>query len=144
MSRIVSFRGQVDNGDILQIPLSTRDGSTGYRIAKFQCMLEGFEDAEMVIKIYTIKQTTTSHNVDFNDQTLLAAALISGSASAEANPEDQTIIFDNMIFNQDLYITGDKNSTARAVNWYIELEQMPLALDESTVATLKNIRNTGT
>jgi hypothetical protein len=139
---IKSFRGQVDDGDILRVQLSTRDGSMGYRIVKFQCMLEGFEDAEMVVKVYTVKQTTTSHNVDFNDQTLLAAALISGSASAEANPEDQTIIFDNMIFNQDLYITGDKNSTARAVNWHIEVEQVKLDLNENTVATLKNIRNT--
>jgi hypothetical protein len=138
---IKSFRGQVDDGDILKVSLSTTDGSIGYRIVKFQCMLAGFENAEMVVKIYSVNQTTTSHTIDFNDQTLLAAALISGSASAEAYPEDQTIIFDNVIFNQDIYITGDKNSTANLVNWHIELEQVKLDLTENTVATLKDIRN---
>jgi len=138
---IKSFRGQVDDGDIITVPLSTKTGSKGYRIVKFQCMLAGFENAEMVIKVYTIPQTTTSHTVDFNDPTLLAAALISGSDSAEANPEDQTIIFDNMVFNQDIYITGDKNSTATLVNWHIELEEVKLDLNDNTLATLKDIRN---
>ena len=32
-------------------------------------------------------------------------------------------------------------TSGEPVNYYIELEQMPLALDENTVATLKDIRN---
>ena len=50
-----------------------------------------------------------------------------------------TIIFDQEIFNQDIYITCA--STDGAINYYIELEVMDLALDEATVATLKDVRN---
>ena len=138
---IKTFRGQIGDEEIKAIQLSTRDGTMGYRIVKFECMLGGFESAEMVIKVFSVPQTSTSHNIDFSDQTLLAAALVSGSASGEIYPEDQVIIFDNVTFNQDIYLTGDKNSTAHLVNWHLELEQVKLDLNENTVATLKDIRN---
>jgi len=142
MSRIISYRGKIGDGEQDTIPLHTNDGKTGYKIIKFQCMLTGFENAEMVIKIYKVKQTLPyGHTIDFEDLTLLAAALVSGSASAEIYPEDQTIIFDNEIFNQDIYITGDKNSTATDVNYYIELEQIDLTEDQALVAIVKNLRN---
>jgi len=141
MNRIISYRGKIGDGEQDTIPLHTNDGKTGYKIVKFQCMLTGFENAEMVVKIYKVKQAATSHTVDFEDVTLLAAALVSGSASAEIYPEDQTIIFDNQIFNQDIYITGDKNSTANDVNYYIELEQVKLTEDQALVAIVKNLRN---
>ena len=43
-----------------------------------------------------------------------------------------------MIFNQDIYVT---NYGSGAMNYYIELEQIKLDLNENTVATLKDIRN---
>jgi len=52
-----------------------------------------------------------------------------------------TIIFDHEIFNQDIYVTHWSDSGADACNYYIELEQVKLSVDESTVATLKDIRN---
>ena len=46
-------------------------------------------------------------------------------------------------FNQDIYVTMKDSSTGESCNYYIELEQMKLNLDEQTVATLKDIRNVG-
>jgi len=43
-----------------------------------------------------------------------------------------------MTFNQDVYVTA---ATDESINYYIEMEQVKLALDENTVATLKDIRN---
>ena len=41
-----------------------------------------------------------------------------------------------------IYITyTDNDSSDITINYYIELEQVKLALDENTVATLKDIRN---
>ena len=52
------------------------------------------------------------------------------------------IVFDNMKFNQDIFVTNvDGGAENRAINYYIELEQVKLRLDENTVATLKDIRN---
>ena len=47
-----------------------------------------------------------------------------------------------MKFNQDIFVTCDTGSTSgESCNYYIELEQIKLDLNENTVATLKDIRN---
>jgi hypothetical protein len=45
------------------------------------------------------------------------------------------------LFNQDIYISNVDSIGSNAMNYYIELEQSTLSLDENTVATLKDIRN---
>ena len=67
--------------------------------------------------------------------------MISGSSSAEANPEDRSIIFDKEIINQDIFITAAVSSSADPTNYYLELEQIKLDSNETAVATLKNIKN---
>ena len=47
-------------------------------------------------------------------------------------------IFDNMTFNQDIYVTA--TSTDGNMNYYVELEQVKLSKDEAAVATLKDMR----
>ena len=50
------------------------------------------------------------------------------------------IVFDQTVFNQDIYITHKDVSIGQAVNYYLELEQVKLAKDEAAVATLKDMR----
>ena len=138
---IKSFRGLIADGVQDTIVLHTNDGSMGYKITKFQCMQDGFGNSEMVIKIYKVSQSTIDNAITFDDNTLLGACMISGSAGGEGAPEDITIIFDNEIFNQDIYITASVSSSSDGINYYLELEQVKLDLSESTVATLKDIRN---
>jgi hypothetical protein len=139
---IKSFRGNIIDGVVDTIPLHTNDGSTGYRIVKFECMFENHAglSTESTFKIYSIKQTTVDASINFSDQTLLAAAFIENS-SATTTFGGKTIIFDNMIFNQDIYVTYSEAGNAQSGNYYIELEQIKLDLNENTVATLKDIRN---
>ena len=95
-------------------------------------------------------QSAASTTVDFSDQTLLAAAFLRQDADA-ANITGRMggdIIFDNVVFNQDIFITL-KNATppaggtasTQACNYMLKLEQVKLDLNENTVATLKDIRN---
>jgi len=137
-----SFRGQIANNTIDIISLHTNDGSVGYRIKKFEIMPTSPHDTpyENIVQIFSIEQTAASSTMDFSDNTLLAAGFMSGSASTN-NSEDMHIVFDNTTFNQDIYITNLAPDTATAANYYIELEQIKLGLDENTVATLKDIRN---
>jgi len=139
---IKSFRGMLADGGQDTILLHTPDGSIGYRIIKFQLMPKepGEEHHEHTVKIYKIQQTTVDNTIDFNDQTLLGAAYYQDAASQD-NPSSRDIIFDTEIFNQDLYITGFDSVGAVPINYYIELEQFKLDLNENTVATLKDIRN---
>ena len=137
---IKSFRGKIADADIDTVPLSTNNGSTGYKIVKFEVI--GQEpmgsDQEAVIKIYSIPQTTATNTIDFSDNTLLAVAFYENDANT-AYFGGTSIIFDNTKFNQDIYITNQ--SSTGSINYYIELEQVKLSLDENTVATLKDIRN---
>jgi len=144
---IKSFRGQVAHLAQDTIVLHTADGSTGYRIVKFEIITErpGTTDYEHVVKIFKVSQGSPPNIVeaiDFNDQTLLAAGYTEGGAATNFIGNPQTIIFDLDVFNQDLYITNfDAKGSNLACNYYIELEQMKLDLSENTVATLKDIRN---
>ena len=58
-----------------------------------------------------------------------------------AGEANATVVFDNMTFNQDIDITMVDVNGTQAGNYYIELEQIKLDLNENTVATLKDIRN---
>ena len=138
---IKTFRGLMANDTQDTIVLHTNDGSTGYRIKKFEIIgITENVDYETSVKIYKISQTTLTDEIDFSDNTLLAAGLYGDSTSGTARPT-QIIIFDQEVFNQDIYVTHKATSGSTAMNYYIELEQVKLDLGENTVATLKDIRN---
>ena len=146
MSKMKSFRGKlvttVAAGVVSDvIPLSTNNGSTGYRIKKLELMgSNGNETYESVVEIHSINKSTNGI-VDFQDQTLLAAGLYQ-DASTNGILADTQIIFDNITFNQDIYISYIESGPATTgINYHIELEQIKLDLNENTVATLKDIRN---
>ena len=138
---IKSFRGKLADDTQQTIALSTNNGATGYKIVKFEVMSpDANSNVEAVLKIYKIKQTTNTSDVDFSDNTLLAAALINDTTDRNYMPIP-IVTFDNEIFNQDIYITNKGQDNPSSVNYYIELEQVKLDLTENTVATLKDIRN---
>jgi len=142
MSKIKSFRGLIANEGIETITLHTNTGSTGYKIKKIQLYPNkpGDEHYLSAVKIYTIPQTAADEITDFSDNTLLAAAFFQDN-SDKAYPADLDVVFDNMTFNQDIYITHKSKSGTASINYYIELEVVKLDLNENTVATLKDIRN---
>ena len=147
-----SFKGKIINGGQDKVSLSTNNGSIGYQIKKLQLIpaIPGdTTDTEYVVKVYSIEQTSVptgaggdKATVDLADQTLLAVAYYQDGVSV-SNNSSIDIIIDNMKFNQDIFITCTNNAAAGTdeCNYYIELEQVRLALDENTVATLKDIRN---
>jgi len=140
---IKTFRGLIADGGQDTIVLHTNDGSTGYRIKKFQTIstFPGSADVELITKIYKVKQASITGGIDFSDNKLLGVAYY---ADGNTNTEiaHTIILFDNEIFNQDIYVTSKEQSgTGAAINYYLELEQVKLDLNESTVATLKDIRN---
>ena len=145
---IKTFRGSLIDVQTETISLHTNTGSTGYRIKRFEAIGNdpGNKTYEVVLKIFTIPQTgTPDSQIDFSDQTLLACLFYQNGAANNDNYELQ-IFFDNMTFNQDIYITchDSHNSPTTAgvhTNYIIELETVKLAIDENTVATLKDIRN---
>jgi len=139
---IKTFRGLIADGAQDTIVLHTNNGSTGYRIVKFEVLSNNPTGAnvETVVQVWSVAQTTLVVTIDFSNQELLAVAYFS-NASAPPNRTTDVIIFDDRIFNQDIYVTVKGGASTDSMNYHLELEQMKLALDENTVATLKDIRN---
>ena len=138
---VKTFRAQLADGGQDRIRLSTIKGKVGYRIAKFEVMgPDASEQIESALKIYTEKQTTINHTINFTDNSLLAAAVITQSSTMQNYPEDTSVIFDQEIFNQDIYITLKGADYTANVNYYLELEVIPLDDAGAEYTTLKDIR----
>jgi len=143
-NRILSYRGKLVDGGQETILLSTKKGEIGYRITKFQIMMEqpGNTAQESLVQIFKEEQATvptSAGTVDFSDNRLLGAAF----QDTNVHPSE-IIIFDQEIFNQDIYITYTDNGsgTNEDANYYLELEVIKLDESQAMVATLKDIRNT--
>jgi len=141
-NRILSYRGLLTDGAQDTILLSTKKGEIGYRIIKFQAMpnTPGIVNQESVMKVYTKEQSTYDAVVDFSDTTLLGCVYLKQGESP-TTPSTLQVIFDQKIFNQDIYITHKDASTAEDCNYYLELEVIKLDESQAMVATLKDIRN---
>ena len=145
---IKTFRGLIASGSQDTVVLHTNDGAIGYRIVKFEMFTNtpGIgNNAEHVIKIYKVTQTLAGIDgvVDFSENTLVGAGFLPVKTSEFT--QESIVTFDNEIFNQDIYVThSDIGGNSIPCNYYIELEQIKLDLNENTVATLKDIRNVTT
>jgi len=141
---VKTFRGLLADGGQDRIRLSTIKGKVGYRIIKFQTVLKnwGTITAECVMKIYKKEVTTVDGVIDFTDSDLLASNVFSYNSSGNIAGDQSVIIFDNQVFNQDIYITNDVDSDT-PVNYYIELEVIPLDDKSAEYETIKDLRTRG-
>jgi len=141
---IKTFRGLLASGGTDTILLHTNNGAIGYRIVKFEILTPnpGTTDYEHIMKIWKTSGEAADETIDFSDNKLLAAAFSEGQGTSQDSGNTLSVIFDKEIFNQDIFVTQiDTKGGDTACNYYIELEQVKLNLDENTVATLKDIRN---
>ena len=140
---IKTFRGLMQDDTQDTIVLHTNNGSTGYRIAKFEVIgLDGNTAYENTIQIWSVSQATNPSSIDLSNQEVIAAGILQQTTASQSSAWDR-IVIDNMVFNQDIFIThkGISAGIGNPVNYYLELEQVKLDLGENTVATLKDIRN---
>ena len=141
---IKSFKGQLADGGMETIRLATNNGLMGYKIHKFQLMVNEFGGTsnEHTVQLFTYEQAAASAVVNFDNSELLGAAQISNSSNGASYPPGIQVVFDNVKFNQDIYITHVDNAASDPINYYLELEQVKLSVDEAAVATLKDMRGT--
>ena len=139
---IKTFRGMMLTAEQDRIRLSTKKGKIGYQIKTFQVITKtpGAADAEYVAKIFKISQSSVSGTVDFSDGNLLGVAFIS-DANSIAYTGYETIIFDQEVFNQDIYVTmHEVGGSDVGCNYYLELETTTLTDNAAAVSTLRDIR----
>ncbi len=138
---VKTYRGLLADGAQDRIKLQTITGKVGYRIVKFDIIgPDANENIESTVKIYKEEQSSIDDKIDFSDNSLLAAATMSGTTSSTYNTAAQVIVFDQEIFNQDIYVTLKGADYTSDMNYYIELEVIPLSSDQAAITTVKAIR----
>jgi hypothetical protein len=142
---VKTFRGLLADGAQDRIRLSTIKGKVGYRIVKFKLFPyqpgQGSNETESIFKVYSVSQSTIDRVVDFSDTTLLAAGFVNNYTDAQQYPVAVVTVFDNMTFNQDIYVTHENGHTdAVPCNYYLEVETIALSEQGAEYTTLKDIR----
>jgi hypothetical protein len=140
---VKTFRGILADDQQDRIRLSTIRGKMGYRIIKFQGVPKApmTLDQENVLKIYKSNQSTIDGDVNFTDSDLLAVCLVKFTADSAVPSLGSSVIFDNEIVNQDIYVTHEDVAAGnRDCNYYIELEVIPLDDSGAEYTTLKDMR----
>ena len=143
MSKTISYKGQIPMGEQDRIRLRTIQGKVGYRITKFSTLSSapGTTDHEIVTKIFKTEQLGGTATVDFTDSDLMGVSYYKEGDSNGNVMAYESIIFDNEVVNQDIFVTMlDATGATVAGNYYIELEAMPLSDLETTKLTLQSIR----
>ena len=143
---IKTFRGLLADDGQDRIRLSTMRGKVGYRIGKLELIYYDptGDTAETVVCIWKTEQSTLTDKIDFTDSDLLAGSFMEANSTDGYYPIEQIIIFDREVFNQDIYITNKPGQSAsNGVNYYLELEVMPLDDTIAEYTTIKDLRTRG-
>ena len=139
---VKTFRGLLADSAQERIYLSTPKGMMGYKIINFRIITQNPATVavEGVYKITKTELTTIDATIDFSSTDLLAVGFYTANTSP-TNPHVEDIIFDNQIFNQDIFISyKDAYGSTEPGNYYIELETIPLTEMGAEYTTLKDIR----
>jgi hypothetical protein len=138
---VKTFRGSLADGTEDRIRLSTIKGKVGYKIVKFQTIAADPAGAstKSVTQMWKTSQSSIGGAINFSDSDLLAAAYISHNLTSGAGSYNY-VVFDNEIFNQDIFVSSAANPGP--VNYYIELEVIPLDDAGAEYTTLKDMRQT--
>jgi len=123
-----SFRGLLVDGGQQRIRIQGATGEIAWRITSFQVMApSAAENIESVVKIYREEQDTPDLTINFNNNELLGAAVISQSATMQNYPDDTSVIFDRDLFVRNIYVTLKGADYTADVNYYIELEEVKVS-----------------
>ena len=139
---IKTFRGRLTDDSQNRVRLSTKKGKIGYKILKFEIMPQLPHSVQQVsvVQVFKVDQSANiSGTVDFSDGNLLAAAI--GYFGTFSDPQQTSItMFEQEIFNQDIYVTHVYVKSNQACNYYLELEVVSLTDNAAAVSTLRYIR----
>jgi len=140
---VKTFRGLLADAAQDRIRLQTIKGKVGYRIVKFELfpLNPGTASQESVVEVTKTSTATTGLAVNFTDTDLLAVGYLLNHLTATDNPAYMNTIFDNEMFNQDIYVMHNDVKGTASCNYYLELEVIPLDDAGAEYTTLKDMRS---
>ena len=145
---IKAFRGMLADGAEERIKLKTIEGKVGYRMIKLELLPydPAGQDSESIVKVYDAAQGGGDPNIDFTDSNLLGAAFYRTGAhhGSGGGSSDPVVILERKIFNQDIFINHkDESAAPNAMNYYLELEVIPLSDGAAEFTTIQSLRSSG-
>jgi len=142
-NRILSYRGLLEDGGQDTILLSTKKGEIGYRLIKFKLLphTPGDVNQDSTVQIFTVEQAAAVQTINFSETTLLGAATYGSDDATYSNNDSRAVIFDNVIINQDIFVTHKDQASSESINYYMELEVIKLSEHDAMVTTIQSIRN---
>ena len=134
MSKIKTFRGLLNDLQQDRIYLAGGEVDKGYKITKFELIAAApaSQDSVNIVKITTTKQSTPTAAIDFNDDSLLAAGVMQ-STSSYAYGEYTAVVFDQVVVNQDILVTGIDVDGGEPINYLIHMEEVKINDREAAV-----------
>jgi len=135
--KVHSFRGLLADGGQDEINLERSTLNLAYRIIKFELLPNqiGAGGGEHTCIISRESSLAATNTVDFSDPDLLGAGFINNSTASHTSPIVLISIFDNVLFSRNIFVSQYDNDGDRALNYYIELEEVPVT--PSTLMQLK-------
>jgi hypothetical protein len=142
---IKTFRGLLADGEQEIIRLSTKKGKVGYKIVSLEIIQQSpgtaGQDNEGLVQVFKVKQSSIPATIDFSDGNLLAMGFYAGNPAADQNPNDMIVVFDNEVFNQDIFICyKDIRGVGDKMNYMLKLETFTMTDNATAVSTLRDIR----
>jgi hypothetical protein len=135
--KVHSFRALLGDGGQDEIHLERSNVNLAYRIIKFELVANKPVTSanECVVQVWRESQSSISSEIDFSVPDLLAAGVYSNQTDTTYYPDDLSIIFDNVLFSLNIFVTHKNESGSESCNYYIELEEVPVG-----AATLMQIK----
>jgi len=147
-----SFRGLLVDGGQQRIRIQGATGDIAWRITKFEGFpnLPGTTDWESTLQVFREEQTSVSTDtatVNFDDNELLAAIYYPDSAYIHYKAGGITVVFDNILFSRNIYVTHTNTGGSDSMNYYLELEKVKVSatgMAQLAVAAARRIYVPGT
>jgi len=135
--KVHSFRGLLADGGQEEINIERSNVNLAYRIVKFEAMATapGADESTNVLKIYKDLQSSIDEFINFDDTTLMAAIDFRQHDNEAYGVTATTVIFDNVLFSLNIYITHKDKNVGVSINYYLEIEEVPV--NASTLMQLK-------
>tara|TARA_Y100000310_G_C20121401_1_gene551633 strand:- start:97 stop:534 length:438 start_codon:yes stop_codon:yes gene_type:complete len=135
---VKTFRGLLADGGQDKIRLAGGKLEHGYRIVNLEIIgnKPGVSNpVESLVALWKVEQSSVGTTIDFTDSDLLGVALWTMGETTYTH--DLVIIFDNEIFNQDIFITHSDIAASEACNYMLKLEQVKMSGPEAAAVNFR-------
>jgi len=125
--KVHSFRGLLPDEGQYEINLERQNMNVAYRIVKFDLISNepGGDETESVVQIWRERDPADTSRIDFSLPDLLAAGIFISQLSVNYT-YSKHIIFDNILFSKNIFVTHADNNGSAAINYYLEIEEVPV------------------